>query len=130
METYDIGVARNHNFFADGILIHNCQHDAASSMAHLHSIIQSKWILGLSATPFRCDQIKLCFDKVVTDAGIHQLIKDGYLSPFDHYTIPSWDVGQVAESPRFLTAVCTDGQRYFITLFLGESYEAFRVSGS
>jgi superfamily II DNA or RNA helicase len=97
VETYDIGVARNHNFFADGILIHNCQHDAASSMAHLHNVIQPKWTLGLSATPFRCDRVKLCFDRVVKDAGIHQLIQDGYLSEFDHYTIPGWDADQVSQ---------------------------------
>jgi superfamily II DNA or RNA helicase len=65
-------------------------------MAHLHNVIQPKWILGLTATPFRTDRVQLCFDKVVKDAGIHQLIQDGYLSAFDHYTIPKWDVRQLA----------------------------------
>ena len=78
------------------LIVDECQHDAASSMAHLHNVIQPKWILGLTATPFRCDRVKLCFDKVVRDTGIHQLIQDGYLSGFNHYTIPSWDAEQLA----------------------------------
>lgn len=111
VETYDIGVANNHNFFADGILIHNCQHDAASSCAHLHNIIKPKWILGLTATPFRCDRVQLCFDFVVKDAGIHQLIQDGYLSQYDHYTVPKWDVQQLADH------YCADPHRWGKSIF-------------
>ncbi len=79
-----------------GLVIDEAQHDAASSMGHLHNVIQPKWILGLSATPFRQDRMKLCFDYVIKDAGIHQLIADGFLSPYDHYTIPKWDVEELA----------------------------------
>ena len=76
----------------DMLVVDEAQHDAASSMAHLHNVIQPKFILGLTATPFRTDRVKLCFDKVIKDAGIHQLIQDGYLSEYHHYTIPKWDV--------------------------------------
>jgi len=79
------------------MVVDEAQHDSATSMAHLHNLIKPKYILGLTATPFRTDRIKLCFDKVVKDAGIHQLIQDGYLSQFDHYTIPRWDVDTVAD---------------------------------
>ena len=72
-------------------------HDAAGSMAHLHNVIRPRWILGLTATPFRSDRVSLCFDKTVTDCGIHRLIQDGYLSAYDHYTVPKWDVGQLAD---------------------------------
>lgn len=81
----------------DLLIVDEAQHDAASSMAFLHNRIQPRWILGLTATPFRTDRIKLCFDKVIKDAGIHQLIQDGYLSEFDHYTMPRFDVESVAE---------------------------------
>ena len=118
--TYDIGVANNHNFFADGILIHNCQHDAASSMAHLHNVIQSRYILGLTATPFRTDRVKLCFDKVVKDAGIHQLIQDGYLSQYDHYTVPKWEVSQLAN--HFCAAPDRWGKSIFFFHTLGECF--------
>ena len=81
----------------DLLVVDEAQHDAATSMAHLHNVIRPRWILGLTATPFRTDRIKLCFDKVIKDAGIHQLIQDGYLSQYDHYTIPSFNVRTVAE---------------------------------
>lgn len=86
---------------ADGkpilMIIDEAQHDAASSMAHLHNIIEPQMILGLTATPFRTDRVKLCFDKVVKDAGIHQLIQDGFLSRYEHYSVPNWNPETVAD---------------------------------
>lgn len=80
------------------MVVDEAQHDAASSMAHLHNLLTPEFILGLSATPFRQDRVKLCFDKVIKDAGIHQLIQDGFLSQFDHYSIDNWNVETVAET--------------------------------
>jgi superfamily II DNA or RNA helicase len=79
------------------LVVDEAQHDAADSMAHLHNVIEPDYILGLTATPFRTDRVKLCFDKVVKDAGIHQLIQDGWLSRFHHYSIPKWDAETVLE---------------------------------
>lgn len=81
----------------DLLVVDEAQHDAAHSMANLHSQIQPRRVLGLTATPFRTDRIKLCFDKVITDAGIHCLIEDGYLSRYHHYTIPKYTPQSVAE---------------------------------
>ena len=81
----------------DLLIVDEAQHDAASSMAFLHNRIRPRWILGLTATPFRADRVKLCFDKVIKDAGIHQLIQDGYLAKYHHYTIPAFNVDTVAE---------------------------------
>lgn len=72
----------------DLLVVDEAQHDAAQSMAHLHQRIRPRFILGLSATPFRADRVKLCFDTVIKVAGIQALIQDGYLSPYHHYTIP------------------------------------------
>jgi superfamily II DNA or RNA helicase len=80
------------------LVVDEAQHDAANSMAHLHNIVEPDFILGLSATPFRTDRVKLCFDKVIKDAGIHQLIQDGYLSRYHHYSIPNWNPQTVAET--------------------------------
>ncbi len=80
----------------DLLVVDEAQHDAAASMAHLHNTLRPRWIVGLTATPFRADRMKLCFDKVLRDAGIHRLIQDGYLSPYDHYTIPEFSPGSVA----------------------------------
>lgn len=79
------------------LVVDEAQHDAASSMAHLHNIVNPDFVLGMTATPFRTDRMKLCFDKVIKDAGIHTLIQEGYLSRFDHYTIPKWDPETVAK---------------------------------
>jgi superfamily II DNA or RNA helicase len=87
------------------------QHDAANSMAHLHSILEPKFVLGMTATPFRTDRVKLCFDSVVKDAGIHQLIEDGYLSRYHHYTIQNWDVENVANH------YCADPERWGRSIF-------------
>jgi superfamily II DNA or RNA helicase len=72
----------------DLLVVDEAQHDAAQSMALLHQRVRPRFILGLSATPFRADRVKLCFDSVLKDAGIRTLIQDGYLSPYHHYTIP------------------------------------------
>jgi superfamily II DNA or RNA helicase len=80
----------------DLLVVDEAQHDAAVSMGNLHSAIKPRMTLGLSATPFRTDRVKLCFEKVITDAGIHQLIQDGYLSRYHHYTIPAYTPESVA----------------------------------
>lgn len=80
----------------DMLVVDEAQHDAAMSMANLHCAIRPQKILGLTATPYRTDRIKLCFDQVIRDAGIHQLIQDGYLSHYHHYTIPVFTPHSVA----------------------------------
>ena len=81
----------------DMLIVDEAQHDAATSMANLHCKLRPKRILGLTATPFRTDRIKLCFDQVIKDAGIHRLIQDGFLSPFRHFTIPEYTPESVAK---------------------------------
>ncbi len=82
----------------DLLVVDEAQHDGALSMATLHGVIQPRFVLGLSATPFRADRVKLCFERVVRDASIQSLIHDGYLSPYHHYTIESWTPEAVAET--------------------------------
>jgi len=79
----------------DLLVVDEAQHDAAQSMAVLHQKIRPRYILGLSATPFRADRVKLCFDSVIKDAGIQSLIQDGYLSGYHHYTIPNFSATDV-----------------------------------
>ncbi|MCA9267101.1 MAG: hypothetical protein KDA41_01455, partial [Planctomycetales bacterium] len=94
----------------DMLVVDEAQHDAAMSMANLHCQIRPQAVLGLTATPFRSDRIRLCFDKVIKDCGIHQLIQDGYLSRYHHYTMPKYTPEAVA---RFYLA---DRQRWGKTL--------------
>ena len=95
----------------DLLVVDECQHDASSSATHIHNTIKPSWILGLTATPFRSDRVRLCFDKIVKDTGIHQLISDGYLSRFDHYTIPKWEVESLVD------LYCSDRDRWGKSIF-------------
>jgi superfamily II DNA or RNA helicase len=67
------------------VIVDEAQHDAAKSAAILHDAIRPKIIIGLTATPYRTDKANLCFQKVVRDAGIHQLIREGYLAEFNQF---------------------------------------------
>lgn len=82
----------------DLLVVDEAQHDAALSMANLYSHIQPRKILGLTATPYRTDRFKLCFQHVIRDAGIHALIQDGYLSRYHHFTIPAYTPQSVADT--------------------------------
>lgn len=84
----------------DLLVVDEAQHDAAASMANLHGALKPKKIIGLTATPFRTDRLKLCFDQVVKDANIQSLIRAGYLSQYRHFTLPAYTPASVAE--RFL----------------------------
>jgi superfamily II DNA or RNA helicase len=80
----------------DFLIVDEAQHDAATSMATMHAKMKPKFVLGLSATPFRSDRAKLCFQEVVRDIGIQQLIQFGYLSRYRHFTMPSYQPQEVA----------------------------------
>lgn len=106
------------------LIIDEAQHDAASSCANLHNLIQPDYVLGMTATPFRTDSMKLCFSKVIKDAGIHQLIQDGYLSKYHHFTIPDWSPKTVA---KFYAAEPERwGKSIFYFLTTGECWELHR----
>lgn len=80
----------------DFLVVDEAQHDGAMSMATLHANIRPKLLLGLTATPFRSDRIKLCFEQVIRDIGIEQLIRADYLSRYHHFTIPDYTPASVA----------------------------------
>lgn len=82
----------------DLLVVDEAQHDATTSMASLHAAVAPAKVLGLSATPWRADRLGLCFERTVRDAGIRQLVLEGYLSPFAHYTISEWSPAAVAET--------------------------------
>jgi len=83
---------------ADITVVDEAQHDAAASCVHIHAVSQSRFILGLSATPYRTDTLKLAFKRVVKDAGLHRLIQEGWLCPYQHWAIDDWNVRCVAET--------------------------------
>lgn len=80
----------------DVLVVDEAQHDATASMAMIYGKIKPKFILGLTATPYRSDRMGLCFEKIIKDCGIHQLIQDGFLSQYHHYTIESYTPESIA----------------------------------
>jgi len=97
LATYDIGVANTNCFFANGILIHNCHHTAAESAVTIYQKVAPQIHIGLTATPFRTDRMKLCFSRIIKDAGIRSLIDQGYLAPYHQYTFDfDWTPENVA----------------------------------
>lgn len=72
------------------LCIDEAQHDAATTMTDVYQAIKPDYIIGLSATPYRADKAKLCFEKQIRDAGIHRLISDGYLSKFNLHMLEEW----------------------------------------
>jgi superfamily II DNA or RNA helicase len=79
------------------IVMDESQHDSASTMVELYTRLKPDFTLGLTATPFRSDNVKLCFEKTINDAGIHRLISDGFLSSYDHWNIEDWKPQTVAD---------------------------------
>jgi superfamily II DNA or RNA helicase len=79
-------------------------HDTTESMARVYGDIDPQYCIGLTATPFRMDQNRLGFQKVIKKAGYRYLIDDGYLAGFNHWSIPvEWSpeavVSTYLESP-------------------------------
>jgi len=83
---------------AEITVVDEAQHDATASASNIHEQSVSQFILGLSATPQRTDNLKLAFRRTVKDAGIHRLIRDGWLAPYDHWCIDAWDPIRVADT--------------------------------
>ena len=81
----------------DLLIIDEAHHDATASMATIHGMVRPKRVLGLSATPKRRDHVGLCFQRTVRDCGIAELIQMGYLSQYNHYTIPEYTPEAVAD---------------------------------
>ncbi len=79
----------------DWLFVDEAQHDSTETMAHIHAVSRPERVIGLSATPFRTDRAKLAFDRVIKEVGIQELIEAGYLSQYDHFTIPTWTPDEV-----------------------------------
>jgi superfamily II DNA or RNA helicase len=109
----------------DMIVADEGHHSGATTMAHLYNVIRPRFVLSMSATPFRTDRIKLNFEQVIRDAGIARLIQDGYLSQYHHYTIPDFTPESVVgfycgEPERWGSTLC-----YFHTV--NQCLEAHRL---
>lgn len=79
---YNFEVEDNHNYFANGILVHNCHHSVSPTWQKvLNSLKENSYILGLTATPQRSDSVSLIdtFNRVLYKYDILRAIKEGNL---------------------------------------------------
>lgn len=78
------------------LVIDEAHHEACNTVHNIINQLNPEYTLGLSATPRRMDNAKLCFQKSYQDAGFYTLIDEGWLSQFDHWMIPDWNPETVA----------------------------------
>jgi len=48
---YDLTVAEDHSYVANGVIVHNCHHVPADSFRKIAFFLKARKRLGLSATP-------------------------------------------------------------------------------
>lgn len=88
---FNLEVAEHHNYFVDGILVHNCHHALADSYLHtLGHFHDHAKVLGVSATPDRGDKKNLgrYFENIACEVTLLDLIHQGWLAPIKVRTMP------------------------------------------
>lgn len=114
---YNIEVDGNHNYFVDGLLVHNCHHVAARTWASIAAHYADAHLLGMTATPQRGDGKALgdIFDDLVVGSTIRDLIALGHLVPCRAWA-PSdvLESGELALSPAEAYAQHGRGERAVI----------------
>ena len=86
---YNLEVAKNNNYFANTILVHNCHHYVSptylKSIRHFNHKLRTCW----TATPKRLDGISLTniAQEIVYQYRIEDGITDGWLAPLEAYQI-------------------------------------------
>ncbi|MFZ4596338.1 MAG: hypothetical protein ACOYOF_18920, partial [Verrucomicrobiaceae bacterium] len=79
---FNLEVEEHHNYFAEGVLVHNCHHTLADSyLGTLRYFDQNAFVLGVTATPDRSDKRTLSayYENVAFEITLLDLIKQGYL---------------------------------------------------
>jgi superfamily II DNA or RNA helicase len=83
-EVFDITVEGTHCFFANNILVHNCQHWRAETCQLIaRNLDQAYYTLAGSATPYRDSgddlMIQACFGKKIAEISASKLIRKNWL---------------------------------------------------
>jgi superfamily II DNA or RNA helicase len=81
---YNIEVEDNHNYFANNVLVSNCQHCSARSYTYLMTAAQrSHYRFGLSGTPYKDASTDIILDayagKLISNVSATYLIERGFL---------------------------------------------------
>lgn len=78
---YNLEVEGNHNYFADGILVHNCHHSSSKTYRKIYDYFHPRLHIGFTATPNRGDHVRLdtIFSKIIFQRDLKWGIENGYL---------------------------------------------------
>lgn len=78
---HNIHVEGNNNYFAGGILVHNCHHAVAGQWSSILKAYPAAHVLGVTATPVRSDGKPLgdVFDTMIEGPTIRELIAQQHL---------------------------------------------------
>ena len=78
---YNLEISGNHNYFADGILVHNCHHAAARTYRAVFDYFRPEKLIGFTATPNRGDKVRLddIFQDIIFQRDLRWGIQNGYL---------------------------------------------------
>lgn len=89
--------------YFDYVIIDEFHHVAAQSYRRIVDYFQPRFMLGLTATPYRMDNqdiFQFCEDNVVYEINLQEAINKDYLVPFHYYGIydPTIDYNQIPVS--------------------------------
>ena len=96
---YNIHVEGNNNYFANGILVHNCHHAVAGSFDKIIRWVEAEGgkVLGLTATPWRLSGEGLDghFEHMVCGPSVAWLMANGFLSDYRAYAPAAPDLSGI-----------------------------------
>ena len=80
---YNLEIEGLNNYFANGILVHNCHHSTAASYRKIYDYFKPRLHLGFTATPNRNDGVGLSaiYQDIIFERDLRWGIENKYLSP-------------------------------------------------
>lgn len=98
---YNIEVEDNNNYFANGILVHNCQHAAGSptrvtQFYKVMSSLSARYKFGLTATPKRADGLEIAMFALLGDV-IHEVSREAVAANTCEVRVQTIDTGWVPD---------------------------------
>lgn len=80
---YNLEVEGAHNYFANGVLVHNCHHATSETWLRVVEHFTTAKVLGTTATPDRmdCKSLLEIFETVAYEMSIKEAIDEGWIVP-------------------------------------------------
>ena len=95
---YNIEVEGNNNYFAEGILVHNCHHALNPTYQKILKHYEDRIVIGVTATPILSTGVGMgnYFQSLVSAVTVQELVDDGYLVPGVYYGPSAPDLSKVS----------------------------------